>query len=156
MWIDLHGNTAALFVGARLDPSVTIAAGPWIELCYVPVTILTLQDKSNTIRRQETNVTCYRPSECECLLRLAAQRFFLTEICEELRASRQTFWRWRQEGKIPAGYRHRHRRLLFTSAERQSIHEFANHLEPADAPGSSQLRLFNGPKHANEGREHEQ
>ena len=68
------------------------------------------------------------------------------EIQEELGVSRQTFWRWRQEGKIPPGYRHRHRRLLFTAVERKSVHDFANHLEPADTRGSRQLRLFNGPK----------
>ena len=72
--------------------------------------------------------------------------FSATEIQQELGISRQTIWRWRQDGKIPAGYRLRNRQILFTATERLSIHEFANHLEPADAVGSSQLRLFNGLK----------
>jgi hypothetical protein len=72
--------------------------------------------------------------------------FSAAEIHQELEISRQTIWRWRQEGKIPAGRRYRNRQILFTAAERQSIHEFANHLEPADAVGSRQLGLFNGAK----------
>ena len=70
--------------------------------------------------------------------------FSAAEIQEELGISRQTIWRWRQDGKVPAGYRSRNRMLLFTAAERQSIHDFANHLEPVDAVRSSQLRLFSG------------
>jgi hypothetical protein len=75
-----------------------------------------------------------------------ASYFTLAEIQAELGVSRQSIWRWRLEKKIPAGHRLRNRQILFTSAERQRIQEFANHLEPADAVGSSQLRLFNGLK----------
>lgn len=72
--------------------------------------------------------------------------FSAAEIQEELGISRQTIWRWRQDGKIPAGYRFRNGQILFTADERQSIREFANHLEPADGINSKQLGLFNGIK----------
>ncbi len=68
---------------------------------------------------------------------------------KELRISRQTLWRWRQEAKVPAGYRFRNRQILFTAAEVETIREFANRLEPAEAGAGStrrQLRLFNQVK----------
>ena len=40
------------------------------------------------------------------------------------------FGRWRNEGKVPAGHRHRNRSLLFTSDEAEAIRQFANRIEP--------------------------
>jgi excisionase family DNA binding protein len=65
------------------------------------------------------------------------------DICRELGVSRQTLWRWRSDGKIPAGRRFRDRQVLFTEDEVQLVREHANRLEPLDASATSeQLKLF--------------
>ena len=64
------------------------------------------------------------------------------EVAAELGVSRQTLWRWRQEGRVPAGHRFRDRQVLFTESEVQAIREFALRVEPIAAPNHSQLRLF--------------
>ena len=66
------------------------------------------------------------------------------EVVDELGVSRQTLWRWRQEGKIPPGYRrNRDRRVLFTADEVEVIQQFANQVEPI-SPGQDtvQIKLF--------------
>ena len=65
-----------------------------------------------------------------------------TELLDELKISRQTLWRWRQQGKIPSGRLHRNNKLVFTSEEAASIRGFANRLEPALVENHGQLRLF--------------
>ena len=65
-----------------------------------------------------------------------------TEILRELRISRQTLWRWRQEGKVPLGNRFRDGRLLFALHEVDQIREFAHRIEPAEVGDNSQLQLF--------------
>lgn len=68
-----------------------------------------------------------------------------SETLEEAGVSRQTLWRWRQEGKIPSGHRYRDHEVLFTREEVEEIKAFANRLEPIGADlDSSQLRLFGG------------
>ena len=54
------------------------------------------------------------------------------EILGELGVSRQTLWRWRNEGKIPAGHRSRDRKVFFTADEINVIRQFANRVEPID------------------------
>jgi hypothetical protein len=68
--------------------------------------------------------------------------FSAADIAEELGVARQTLWRWRQAGKIPAGHRFRNRQIVFTVAEAQAIREFANRIEPVDAGEMDQLKLF--------------
>ena len=58
------------------------------------------------------------------------QYILTTEILNELGISRQTLWRWRQEGKIPAGHRYRDGKVLFTIQETEAIRQFANRIEP--------------------------
>jgi predicted site-specific integrase-resolvase len=54
-----------------------------------------------------------------------------TVLARELRVSRTTLYRWRQEGKVPAGRRDRRRMVLFTLAEAQVVRDYAERLEPA-------------------------
>ena len=69
--------------------------------------------------------------------------FSSSEIMKEIGVSRQTLWRWRQEGKIPLGHRFRDGRILFTSDEIESIRQFANRIDTIDLTSSNQLSLFN-------------
>ena len=67
-----------------------------------------------------------------------------TEVLSELQISRQTLWRWRQNGKVPSGNRFRDGRLLFSLHEVNQIREFAHRIEPAEVGDNSQLQLFDG------------
>jgi hypothetical protein len=71
--------------------------------------------------------------------------FSLTEIAHSAGISRQTLWRWRQEGKIPRGHLYRERRILFTADDAEGIRKFANRVEPISADASGQLGLFKSP-----------
>lgn len=64
------------------------------------------------------------------------------EVAREVGVSRQTMWRWRQDGKIPVGQRFRDGRVLFTAEELQEVRRFANRLEPIDETDQHQLKLF--------------
>lgn len=69
--------------------------------------------------------------------------FTATEVAKEIGVVRQTLWRWRQEGKIPAGHRYRDRQILFAVEDLDLIREFAHRIEPIsrrDAP--QQMKLF--------------
>jgi predicted DNA-binding transcriptional regulator AlpA len=68
------------------------------------------------------------------------------DVTERLEISRQTLWRWRQEGKIPSGHKFRGKQVVFSAEEVSLIEAFANRLEPITASGTDkeQLRLFNG------------
>ncbi len=68
--------------------------------------------------------------------------FAAADIIRELQISRQTFWRWRHDGKIPSGHRFRDRRLLYQQEEVAEIREYATRVESAVAKDSGQLRLF--------------
>jgi len=70
--------------------------------------------------------------------------FYAIEICQELRVSRTTFWRWRADGSIPNGKRYRGNRVLFNEEEFVAIRQFANRLEPVEPPNRNQLKLFSG------------
>lgn len=69
-----------------------------------------------------------------------------TDIIKQVGISRQTFWRWRQSGKIPAGYRYRDRRVFYTERELDEIHQYANRIEALHQPYEQQLSLFNNNK----------
>jgi hypothetical protein len=68
--------------------------------------------------------------------------FSAADVIRELRVSRQTLWRWRGDGKIPAGRRFRGHRVLYTADEFDAIREFAHRLEPIDGTPPTQLKLF--------------
>jgi len=65
-----------------------------------------------------------------------------TEIIKQLSVSRQTFWRWRQAGKIPLGHRFRDGRIFYTEEELQKILKYANKIESLEPPLPKQLKLF--------------
>ncbi len=65
-----------------------------------------------------------------------------TELLDELKISRQTLWRWRQQGKTPLGRLYRSNKLVFTREEATAIRDYANRLEPALVENHDQLRLF--------------
>lgn len=80
-------------------------------------------------------------------IRINGTEYFpATEVTEKLGIARQTLWRWRQEGKIPAGYRYRDRQLLFTADEVETISQFANRIEPIKQVDAHQLKLFSHKK----------
>ena len=71
-----------------------------------------------------------------------------SELLEQLDISRQTLWRWRQEGKIPAGHRFRGKQVLFSPEEVEVILEYANRIEPIAGSSDAQLNLFNGVRNS--------
>jgi hypothetical protein len=64
------------------------------------------------------------------------------EVADELKVTRQTLWRWRDKGEIPAGLRSRSRQVLFTENEVELIKDYANRLEPIELGGPQQMGLF--------------
>lgn len=69
-----------------------------------------------------------------------------SQIESDLGISRQTLWRWRTAGKIPAGHLYRERQVIFTTAEAEEIFEYANRVRPASPRGPRQIRLFDRKK----------
>lgn len=65
---------------------------------------------------------------------------------EAVGISRQTLWRWRQEGRVPAGHRFRDKQILFTADELEQIRQYANRVEPIANDPRSQLNLFKVPR----------
>jgi transposase-like protein len=53
------------------------------------------------------------------------------QVAEAANVSRQTLWRWRRQGKVPAGQRFRDRTVLFTQDDFASVLQYANRIEPA-------------------------
>jgi predicted DNA-binding transcriptional regulator AlpA len=67
----------------------------------------------------------------------------LPEVLQQMQITRQTLWRWRREGHIPAGRRFRDRQVLFSEDEVALIRSHANRIEPISPRGAqSQLNLF--------------
>jgi len=67
--------------------------------------------------------------------------FSVNEVLVDTGVSRQTLWRWRQNGRVPPGHRFRDRQILFDEEEFHAIRSFATHVERLDE-GARQLRLF--------------
>src|SRR4051812_11913565 len=67
--------------------------------------------------------------------------FSVNEVLGDTGVSRQTLWRWRQNGKVPLGHRFRDRQVLFDEGEFHAIRTYATHVERLD-DGAHQLRLF--------------
>jgi predicted DNA-binding transcriptional regulator AlpA len=68
--------------------------------------------------------------------------FTASEVVEQLGVSRQTLWRWRQDGKIPSGHRFRNRHVVFTPAEVKEIEHFATRIDPIEPADNVQGDLF--------------
>ena len=79
-----------------------------------------------------------------------AAYYTMNDILDSLSITRQTLWRWRLEGKVPAGRRFRDKQLIFTRSEFEIIKGFANRIGPTSVAGP-QLRLFDSFAHANTG-----
>lgn len=78
-----------------------------------------------------------------CPVEIEGLQFFgVSELAEELGVSRQTLWRWRSDGKIPAGHRYRDGRVLFSAEQVEEICRFANRLDPIEKPNRDQMKLF--------------
>jgi predicted site-specific integrase-resolvase len=58
-------------------------------------------------------------------------------LMETCGISRQTLWRWRQEGSIPPGSMHRNR-VVFTEAEAKQVKAFADRLVPLETRSSKE------------------
>jgi predicted DNA-binding transcriptional regulator AlpA len=67
--------------------------------------------------------------------------YALVDVASEAGVSRQTIWRWRQDGKIPVGHIYRDRRVVFSESEARAVLDYANRIEPANGP-RNQLSLF--------------
>lgn len=58
------------------------------------------------------------------------QYFSTVDVLEATGVSRQTLWRWRQDGRVPGGHRFRNGQVLFTESEFEEILAYANRVEP--------------------------
>jgi predicted DNA-binding transcriptional regulator AlpA len=82
-------------------------------------------------------------SEITRPLFIQGRKYFCAgEIVKFLSVSRQTLWRWRKEGKIPAGKKYRGREVLFEESEIQDVIAYAERLEPVAAKKPRQLKLL--------------
>jgi helix-turn-helix protein len=72
--------------------------------------------------------------------------FSVASVARAVGVSRQTVWRWRLDGKIPAGHLYRSHQTIFTIEEVEAVREFANRVELISEGPARQLKLFNGVK----------
>ena len=80
-----------------------------------------------------TLCTAYEQSETRadmCIEIEGVEYYSNVEVLEATGVSRQTLWRWRQEGRVPGGNRFRNGQVLFTAGEYQEILAYANRVEP--------------------------
>jgi len=68
--------------------------------------------------------------------------FSLAEVAERIDVTRQTLWRWRQDGKVPPGHKYRGRKVIYTPAELNAIERFANRIDPIEPSDKVQRDLF--------------
>ena len=71
-----------------------------------------------------------------------AEYFAAVALAKSLEISRQTLWRWRKRGKIPAGHRFRDGQIFFTKSEAAEVRQFANLIEPVRVGDVNQLSFF--------------
>lgn len=75
-------------------------------------------------------------------------RYYTSADVEEAAGvSRQTLYRWRRTGVVPAGHRLRGNRLLFSQSEYDRIMAYANRVEPGALgvkPGQLDLPIVRG------------
>lgn len=58
--------------------------------------------------------------------------FTAADVARASAVTRQTLWRWRRDGKIPAGRKYRDTQIVFTHEESERIREYAHRLEPLE------------------------
>lgn len=109
------------------------------------LTYATPNDTSNVMQRPATSRDDGKGNYGKSRLINGKQYFSASDLVQEIGVSRQTLWRWRQDGKIPQGYRFRDNSILFTADEVVTIREFATKIEPAGGADTTQGKLFNGP-----------
>lgn len=69
----------------------------------------------------------------------------VVDMLKQTGITRQTLWRWRQEGVIPKGRRFRSRQVVFSPEDADAIRQYANRVEPIDPSiDKAQLKLFPG------------
>jgi len=68
--------------------------------------------------------------------------FSLSDVAEMIDVTRQTLWRWRQDGKVPPGHKYRGRQVIYTPAELNAIEQFANRIDPIAPSDKVQRDLF--------------
>ena len=56
--------------------------------------------------------------------------FSAADVARAAGVTRQTLWRWRQDGKVPPGRKYRDKQVVFTTDESELIREYAHRLEP--------------------------
>lgn len=113
------------------------------------MTYVTPSDKSNGMQHHATSRDDGPIEDSKRRLINGKQYFSASDLAKEIGVSRQTLWRWRQDGKIPEGYRFRDNSILFTAEEVILIREFATKIEPASVADARQGKLFNGPARRN-------
>lgn len=69
--------------------------------------------------------------------------YYCSEVASGCGVSRQTIWRWRTDGAIPAGRTIRGRRVLFTASELDLIRDHANRLEAKQPTTADSIYLDN-------------
>lgn len=67
-----------------------------------------------------------------------------TKLLDTVDVTRQTIWRWRQDGKIPTGHLFRGRQVVFSPDEVAAIEAYGDRIDPIDSAEAAQLSLFNG------------
>ena len=63
-------------------------------------------------------------------------------MAQQIDVTRQTLWRWRQDGKVPPGHKYRGRHVIYTPAEFSAIEQFANRIDPIEPSDKVQRDLF--------------
>jgi len=56
-----------------------------------------------------------------------------TEVISEVGITRQTLWRWRQDGHVPKGTRYREKTVVFTHDELEAIRSYSNRMAPIES-----------------------
>ena len=91
---------------------------------------------SRTVPRQPQPIATQRNGIAEVnfmTIQVEGVRYYsAAEVQAQLGVARQTLWRWRKEGKVPAGCRYRDHHVVFTRKEFDAIRGFANRIEPAE------------------------